>query len=200
MNVYDFDNTIYDGESVLDFYFYCVRRYPSLLKYLFIIFATWLRYKLLILSREKLTALAEKYAAEFFQKVRNVESMVGGFWDRKEKKIKKFYLEAHRNDDVVVSASVSFLLDEICARLGIKHCICSHVDTATGHVESLCFRQNKPGLFRAVFPEGQIANFYSDSMNDAPMMRIADRAYLVRGEKLMPVPKEKLKAIPHKDR
>ncbi len=192
MNVYDFDNTIYNGESVFDFYIYCVRRYPSLLKYLFIILIAWLRYKLLILSRERLMALAEKYAAEFFRKVRNVENMVSGFWDIKEKKIKKFYLKAHRDDDVVVSASVSFLLDEICARLGIKHCICSHVDTVTGRVGSLCFGQNKPGLFLASFPEGHIANFYSDSMNDVPMMKMADRAYLVRGEKLMPVPKEKL--------
>ena len=35
MNVYDFDNTIYDGESVFDFYHYSVRKQPKLIRYLF---------------------------------------------------------------------------------------------------------------------------------------------------------------------
>ena len=29
--VYDFDETIYDGDSTVDFYKYCVKRKPSLL-------------------------------------------------------------------------------------------------------------------------------------------------------------------------
>lgn len=198
MNVYDFDNTIYKGESVFDFYIYCVRRYPGLIKYVFIILASWIKYKLLLLSRERLMFMAEKYAAEFFRRVRNVEGMVSGFWDKNQRKIKDFYLKNHREDDVVISASVSFLLEDICARLGIKHCICSRVDTATGRVETLCFRQNKPGFFRAKFPDGKIENFYSDSMNDAPMMRMAERAYLVRGERLKPVDERKLRRANHK--
>ena len=193
MNAYDFDNTIYDGESVFDFYVYCARRYPKLLKYVFVSLISWGKYKLLLLSRERLMELAEKYAVEFFRQVGDIEGLVKSFWDINQKKIKKFYLKAHREDDVVISASVSFLLDEICARIGIRHCICSKVDTRTGHVEALCFRQNKPGYFLSRFPDGKIDNFYSDSMNDVPMMRMADKAFLVKGEKLIPVPKEKLK-------
>ncbi len=193
MNVYDFDNTIYGGESVFDFYIYCVRRYPGLIKYVFIILFSWVKYKLLLLSRERLMFLAEKYASEFFRRVNNLEELVSGFWDKNQKKIRKFYLKNRRDDDVIISASVSFLLEDICSRLGIRHCICSRVDTATGRVEALCFRQNKPGFFKDRFPNGKIENFYSDSMNDAPMMRIADRAYLVKGERLILVEKEKLK-------
>ena len=193
MNVYDFDNTIYDGESVFDFYIYCVWRYPRLIKYFFIVLFSWAKYKLLLLSREKLLALAEKYAAEFFRQVRDIETLVREFWDKKQKKIKSFYLETHREDDVVVSASVSFLLEEICGRLGIKHLICSRVDTDTGHVYDLCFRQNKPGYFRQHFPDAKIENFYSDSMNDKPMMLMAKNAYLVKGNKIVPVPEKKLK-------
>ena len=192
MNAYDFDNTIYAGESVFDFYIYCARRYPSIFKYIFIILTAWARYKLLLLSRERLMALAEKYAAEFFRQVKDVEALVKDFWDENQKKIKQFYLKARREDDVIISASVSFLLDEICARLGIRHCICSKVNTKTGHVEALCFRQNKPEHFLSEFPDGKIENFYSDSMNDVPMMKMAKKAFLVKGEKLIPVPKEKL--------
>ena len=194
MNVYDFDNTIYDGESVLDFYLYCAHRYPSILKYSFIILTSWAKYKLLLLSRERLLELAEQYAEKFFRTVSNVDAMVKDFWDKKEKKIKKFYLSNHRDDDVVISASVNFLLGDICSRIGIAHCICSKVNTDTGRVENLCFRQNKPGMFREKFPNEKIENFYSDSMNDAPMMRMAENAFLVKGENVRPVPKDKLAA------
>ena len=193
MNVYDFDNTIYDGESVLDFYIYCVLRYPKLTKYLFIILFSWAKYKLLLLSREKLLSLAERYAAEFFRQVKDIESLVSKFWDKKQKKIKSFYLDTHREDDVVVSASVSFLLEDICRRLSINHLICSRVDTVTGHVYDLCFRQNKPDYFRERFPGAKIENFYSDSMNDKPMMLMAENSYLVKGSKIIPIPKKKLK-------
>ena len=193
MNVYDFDNTIYDGESVLDFYLYCLRRHPGILKYIPHILVSWAKYKALLLSREKLMSLAEKYAAEFFVKVKNVESLVSGFWDGHEQKIKKFYLENRIDDDVVISASVSFLLRDICGRLGIKNLICSDIDTVTGKVGALCFRQSKPDFFREKFPGAKIDSFYSDSMNDAPMMLLAERSYLVKGDKIIPVDGSRLK-------
>lgn len=192
MNVYDFDNTIYNGESVFDFYLFCVRRYPSLIRYVFVILFAWLRYRLLLLSRERLMALAEKYALRFVAKVKNVEELVSFFWDKNQKKIKEFYLNSKKDDDVVVSASVGFLLHEICNRLGIKGCVCSEVNTSSGEILRLCYRQNKPGYFLNAFPEGSIENFYSDSMNDLPMMKLAKNAYLVKGEKIIPVSREKL--------
>lgn len=35
MNVYDFDGTIYDGDSTVDFYLYCIRKHPWLIVYAF---------------------------------------------------------------------------------------------------------------------------------------------------------------------
>ena len=34
MNVYDFDETIYHGDSTRDFYFFCLKNYPKIAKYL----------------------------------------------------------------------------------------------------------------------------------------------------------------------
>ena len=31
MNVYDFDKTIYDGDSTIDFYFYCLKKHPKII-------------------------------------------------------------------------------------------------------------------------------------------------------------------------
>lgn len=35
MNVYDFDGTIYNGDSTVDFYLYCLREHPGLAVYAF---------------------------------------------------------------------------------------------------------------------------------------------------------------------
>ena len=45
MNVYDFDNTIYDGESVLDLFFFYVRRDPALIRYIPKVFHALFKYK-----------------------------------------------------------------------------------------------------------------------------------------------------------
>ena len=35
MNVFDFDGTIYNGDSSKDFFFYCLKRYPKIRKKIF---------------------------------------------------------------------------------------------------------------------------------------------------------------------
>ena len=32
MNVYDFDGTVYAGDSTVDFYFFCLRKQPGILR------------------------------------------------------------------------------------------------------------------------------------------------------------------------
>ena len=34
MDVYDFDGTIYDGDSSIDFYLFCLKKYIKLLRYI----------------------------------------------------------------------------------------------------------------------------------------------------------------------
>ena len=34
VNLYDFDNTIYDGDSSVDFYLFCLKKKISIIKYL----------------------------------------------------------------------------------------------------------------------------------------------------------------------
>ena len=35
MNVFDFDGTIYNGDSSKDFFFYCLKHYPKIRKKIF---------------------------------------------------------------------------------------------------------------------------------------------------------------------
>ena len=184
MNVYDFDGTIYDGESVFDFYLYSVRKQPKLIKYLFVVVKTLVQYKLCRMPKEKLLYLAQKYAKQYLLEIENLDGKIKDFWDRNAHKIKPYYHLQQQEDDVILSASINCLLEEIAERLGISHLICTCMDKETGEVLSLCYRETKAELFQKQFPETEIENFYTDSFNDATMMKLAKHTYLVKGNKI----------------
>ncbi len=184
MNVYDFDNTIYDGESIVDFYRFLLKKSPSLISMMPKMLWMLVKYKACRISRGELLRESEKNARRMFVKFPDADALVREFWDKNQHKIKKFYLGMQKSDDVVISANASFLLDEIAQRLGIGTVISSQIDLKTGKISSLCFRENKPQIFREYFPNAVINRFYTDSMNDKPMFALAERVFIVKGEKI----------------
>lgn len=184
MNVYDFDNTIYDGESSFDFFLFCMKKDKRFLRILPLILYKMVKYKLCLITVEELIKNAETYTKEFFDTFTELDIMIKEFWDARMDRIKPYYKEQQKEDDLVISASPDFLLSEVCKRLNIKKCICSRVNSRTGKVEALCFRSNKVDLFYKEFPHGTIDNFYTDSMNDKPLIEISNAAYLVKGDKI----------------
>lgn len=189
MNVYDFDNTIYDGESVFDFYIFLLARDFSLIKLLPEVLGVYLKYKRCIITADELVAKAERYSVEIMEKFPNMKELVGKFWDKNRRKIKRFYLENQREDDVILSASCGFLIRDICHRLGIKNVLASEIDPETGKITRVCFSHTKPDVFRNNFPDGEIENFYTDSLNDRPMFALSKNVYMVRGNRIRRVKK-----------
>ena len=112
----------------------------------------------------------------------------GDFWIDGQKKIKEFYIKTQKEDDVVISASPTFILDKICEILGIKHLLATEVDMKTGKiVGENCYGEEKVRRFYGDgYEEGSIEEFYSDSLSDSPLAEIAKTAYIVQGEKLIP--------------
>ncbi len=182
MNVYDFDNTIYDGESTVDYYFFLLRKYPKLLEILPTLFVMLIKYKLCLVTYSDLLKKAEKYAIKL--KPYFGEELVSEFWDKNEHKIKKFYLDGQRDSDVILSASCGFLLREIARRKGIKNLICSEIDAETGEILKVCFRDEKVKIFKQEYPDDIIDEFYTDSMNDEPMFSLAKRVFFVKNNKI----------------
>lgn len=179
MNVYDFDNTIYDGESIVDFYFFLLFRNPSLIYILPKLVLMLVKYKACKISYDELLQQAEKYIkklAKYFSK-----ALVKEFWDKNSHKIKKFYIENQREDDVILSASCGFLIREICSRFGIKNVVASEVDLTLGKIQRVCYRDKKPEIFKEEFTDAEIDEFYTDSLNDEPMFALAKRVFLVKG-------------------
>lgn len=180
MNVYDFDKTIYDGDSTVNFFLYCLKRRPKTL-----------------LSLPRTVLFGAGYALGFCPKLTFKEQfyrflrfmddgaeIVERFWDENEKLIKGWYLGQKRDDDVIISASPEFLLEPICRRLGVT-LMASVVDIRTGNYSGVnCDSSEKVRRLYERFPDAQVGSFYSDSHIDDPLAAIAGRAYLVRGDEL----------------
>lgn len=176
MNAYDFDNTIYDGDSTLDFYCFCVRKHPTVLYALPAQILGLLQFKLGIIEKR---CFKEKFYS-FLQYLENVEKDITLFWDSNGYKIKKWYLRQRREDDVIISASPEFLLQDICERLGIKYLIASKVDPRSGECQSAnCYGVEKVKRFQEEFPAQVFEKFYSDSYSDMPMTALAKQSFLV---------------------
>lgn len=181
MNVYDFDKTIYDGDSTADFYLFSLRRHPKMMLLAPSLLAAVTRYY--VFKRGSKTQF--KQVMYRFLRYCDTERDVSDFWDRNQAKIKRYYLAQQKADDVIISASPEFLLKPICKRLGIAYLTASCVDPKNGEYSGEnCHGKEKVRRFYEKFPNAQIEEFYSDSHSDDPLAEIAQKAFLVKGESL----------------
>jgi len=181
MNVYDFDKTIYDGDSTVDFYRFCVKRNPYLLRYVFRQGAGFLLYLLGIYDKTKF----KECFYSFLLGVDEPEKVLKKFWDVHISRIKPWYTGQMRADDIIISASPEFLIREAMQRLGNATVIASIVDINTGsYTGANCYGQEKVRRFLENYPNAVIDSFYSDSDSDAPLGKIARKSFLVKGDKL----------------
>ena len=129
---------------------------------------------------ENYAGVIEGYAAT----IDDIEGNVDKFWDKNSSKIKSFYLRQRQDDDIIISACVDVVLAEICRRMNIKNFVGSEVDLEKRKLINFCYRENKVKIFKEKFPDAEIDNFYTDSLNDKPMIDLAKNAYLVKGDKI----------------
>ena len=182
MNVYDFDGTIYAGDSTVDFYFYALRKKPGIMRYLPKQLIGVLRYKAKKITKTQM----KEYFYSFLQGIR-AEEMLNDFWKQHEKKIYMWYKKQHRENDLVISASPEFLLRPICQKLGIQHLIASVVDISSGkYTGENCRGEEKVNRFHKAYPCEEIENFYSDSKSDQPLASLARAAFLIQKGKVIP--------------
>ena len=193
LNLYDFDNTIYSGESTYDFFIFCLIRRPALVKYLHKLILNLIKYKFCLISKDKLEILLRDNLSGVLEICPDFEKFTALFWQENYYKIKPVIRSMLKEGDVVVSASFGFLLRPICEKIGINNLICSEIDIKTGNVNRLCYRENKPELFLEMFPGEKPENFYTDSKNDLPLMKICKNNWFVKGNKIYPVPERILK-------
>jgi HAD superfamily phosphoserine phosphatase-like hydrolase len=182
MNVYDFDNTIYNGDSTLDFYLFALKKRPTLIRYLPTQVFGFLKYLFGICTKLE---FKEKFYC-FLNGIPDIDQLIKVFWDRKEARINDWYLNSKKDSDLIISASPTFLLEPICNRIGIKHLIASEVNKNTGVCEGEnCYGEEKVIRFQKEFEDIVINEFYSDSLSDTPLSLLAGRRFIVRGRNII---------------
>jgi len=182
MNVYDFDKTIYVNDSSIDFITHCILKYPSTIVDLPKLAVLGIGYALKITPKK----VFKEYCFSILRHVPDLKNEVDIFWDKHQDGIKKWYIDQKKDDDLIISASPDFIISNICDRLGIKS-ISSSIDPKTGKLlRPNCYGEEKPVRFHEFYTDDMVDEFYSDSYSDDPMAKLAKKAYLVKGNKLLP--------------
>lgn len=191
MRVFDFDNTIYDGESGFDIFVYFFKKDPKgLAKYAPKFFECFLKYKRQKITVEEVLNDYGIFLKEYCEKINDVYADFEKFWDQNQENIKSFYYDIQDENDIIVSACPLCILKIICDRIGIKHVIGSDVDPVTGQINNICYKERKVQSFRQIYGDVEIDEFYTDSMSDKPMMDISKNVFLVNGNKIMLIKKD----------
>ena len=195
MRVFDFDGTIYDGESLFDLYLYSARHDPKVFRYIAPVLRYAVKYKLGRATLEQMEygvgKMTEGYLTELSRskRVASVEQLVDDFWDRYYARIKPWYQP--ESDDVILTASFDLTVGEACRRLGVRNLVASEVDVGTMKVTYLNFSTNKAKRFRELYgPDVVIDEFYTDSKFDQPMIDMARHAFMVKGNTITQVKEE----------
>ena len=175
MNIYDFDGTIYHGDSTADFIRFAFSKKLSLIAFLPI------QAKAFVLYMTK-HCTKTQMKEQFYRMLEGFDApgLLEEFWDRHQHKIYPWYPEQQQEDDIIISASPEFLLRPICDRLGIRHLIASRVDPKTGaYTGENCWGPEKVIRLKDEMGITHCHKFFSDSHSDQPLADIADEAFLV---------------------
>ncbi len=178
MKVYDFDGTIYKKDSSVEFYKYCLRTSMSTLRAAPIQIMGFLLYIVGIYDKKK---FKESFFS-FLKYIPDVRGYVKSFWEEEcsDRCFYDWYIEKKESEDVIISASPAFLVNEAANNLGIRFVIASEVEETTGRfLSENCRGIEKVTRFYRSFPDAVIDEFYSDSRTDDPMAEISKNAFII---------------------
>ena len=196
--IYDFDGTIYKGDSAVDFWFFMLSKKPVSILYV--------PYQLFILFLNIFgISSMEKVKETFFLPVNKLDPndldiLVKEFWQNNIYKINDWFYDksleekGHMYKVVCISASPDFLLDKIATSLGFDKLICTRFER-TGFRQSNkiiglnCRGNEKVSRLKEWLTEEQILNFkierfYSDSFSDRPLFNLAIDKYLIKNGRI----------------
>lgn len=183
MNVYDFDKTINRTDCSTDFFFFCLRKKPIIVKNVFKMLFSYISWKS---GRKNITEF-KQCVFSYLKHIKNTDDYIEEFWNKNIHKSIGWYQNVQQDDDLVISASPLFLIQPACERLGIKYFIASDVDIKTGtFLKPNCSGEEKVIRFNQEYPNQSVDKFYSDSYSDTPMALIAKESFLVTDGKLSP--------------
>lgn len=184
MNVYDFDGTIYDGDSGIDFIKFAFGKKPFRVSWQIVkSIPLFILYKM---KKVPFKIMKESLFA-FVKYFDDLSVITTEFAEKRKNKIKKYYAKTRREDDVIVSASLDFYLLPLCQEIGLKQVICTKYDVKNGKiVGENCKKEEKVKRLEQEYGKDCVVeNAYGDSQSDYPILKRAQNGYLVVGEDLV---------------
>ena len=205
--VYDFDKTIYGGESGTNFFTYYFKKYPikaSVFSFIYLkeVFLYLIKVINLKQLKERFYVFLEKYSNE------EIQEIIDGFWKEYSKKNYKWTGEELKKNkaesDIVIvsSATPLFLIEKFVLSLGYDAVFGTDFEKGkNGEFVSKIKGENNKGIEKVHKLsrwakdnniEYRITKFYSDSLADKPLFDIAEKKYWIkRGEKIEGMPEKR---------
>ena len=205
--VYDFDKTIYGGESGTNFFTYYLRNYPLKgllfgLTYLKEVLFYLIKITDLKRLKERFFIFLESHSSE------EIEKIVDGFWKKYEKKMYSWTQEELQENKkeadmvIVTSATPLFLLERLIPEMGYdmvfgtefkgdgKEKFAAEIKGENNKGMEKVRKLDKWAKENNI--EYEIIKFYSDSLADKPLYDIAEKKYWIKkGKKLEGMPGRK---------
>lgn len=187
MNIYDFDDTIYAGDTMVDIFKYSIVRHPILvIRSIFNAIKYYQKYKKGIINFE----LFKENLLSFLFKIKNREEYINQFINSNIYKIKDWYKANQKDDDIIISASYELWIKPFCNKIGIKNVIATKTDDNGKILGKNCKREEKVRRLYEEFPNIKVNESYSDSKTDIPMLEIAEKPFIVEGNNLIEYTKD----------
>lgn len=178
MNVYDFDGTLYKGESSFHFARFCLLRKPKVLLFFPKIVSLYRKHKRNELSLEEANDLFKKILDTVLVTDEDLEKFVQTFWRKYKKNLNWPLIRTMKEEDVILSAGPDFLLKN--SPLKDKNIFCSQIDLKNKKILFFCYGENKRLKFKEIYKGRTIEKFYTDSYSDYPLMTLAHQVYFVK--------------------
>ena len=183
LTVYDFDGTIYDGDSSIDFIKFLISRKKTLIFELPKMILSLIKYKSKNITKEQM----KECFFGVLNKFDNIDELINEFWIKKEKNIKDFFKNDKSKNVVIASASPYFLLESVAIKYKVKDLFASPIDKKTGKYYGVnCHGNEKVKLIKEKYPKCIVDKMYSDDIkSDRPLLDLANSSYIVKKNKII---------------
>lgn len=194
MNVYDFDETLFTGDSEDRFFEFMFakkgfRHYKINFKFFDLL------HKMHIITKTK----SREHQYAFLKKIDNLDATLNAYWDEVGKYMKPWYNSVKRDDDIIASGTPRFLLGPIMKKLGLTNLVATEMDPHTGKINGdFAVGEFKIVNFKSQFGLDCIDKFYSDAYSDHYLAEHAKEAYVVHDDDQITEWNEYFKAHPEK--
>lgn len=183
--VYDFDKTIYNGETSTDFMLFFLKRNPRyIIRICNVLYSLFYYKKDLKKSKEIFFRILNGVNIEF------LKEEINEFWKVKKDKIFSWvYDEILENKKVadeliLISATPSIFLEKISKELGFDKLLATEFENTNKLFDSKikgpnCKGKEKVNRLNEYIDNYTILKFYSDSMSDKPLFDLADKKIFI---------------------